>query len=72
MRNLLIGVDELRQAFKRSAPSLTAQQANALGKEYLQRIREADISLDKVTDHGRREGVTLKPSVSAAEGDKIF
>jgi len=67
LRNLLVGVEELRRAFQERAAPLTTQQANELGQSHLQRIREADISLDEATDHGRREGVTLK---SSAGGDE--
>ena len=48
--------ENIRKAAQQS-PDLTAAEANAIGEEVLARIRSLDAHYDKVSAHGKNEGV---------------
>jgi predicted secreted Zn-dependent protease len=60
-------VDIARDHFERPAqavhqaaainPNLAAREANAIGENELEKIRQLDIKYDRVTEHGKQQGV---------------
>ena len=52
----------------RGDPALSAEGARKITRRFLKEIRRLDSEFDRETDHGRREGVTLRDAVTPPPG----